>query len=50
MQPLTSSRLGAIDALRGVAALAVLVSHLPFHGTLKPAGTNYEKEPLGKLY
>ncbi|HSO33854.1 MAG TPA: acyltransferase [Labilithrix sp.] len=32
-----SSRLAAIDALRGVAALAVLVSHLPFSASTRPA-------------
>ncbi|MBS2016792.1 MAG: acyltransferase [Deltaproteobacteria bacterium] len=30
-------RLAAIDALRGIAVLAVLVSHLPFSGAARPA-------------
>ena len=32
-----ASRLAAIDALRGVAALAVLISHLPFSMSARPA-------------
>lgn len=35
--PPRGGRLPAIDALRGVAALAVLVSHLPFSATMRPA-------------
>lgn len=33
----TTKRLAAIDALRGVAVLAVLVNHLPFSMSTKPA-------------